>query len=255
MKIQSIPVSEIQPPQYVLRENPEERESMEELIQSIQDVGLISPILVTPADGVYRVIAGHRRLLACIHLGWQEIPARIVATDNADVLAMSVQENFARKDLSATEICGIIKELIINGEYSIPEVAQICGKTSDWVRRYYDLAIAPSDIHEALRRGNLPVGVIEVLAKVKDDSTRTQYISYAEKYGITIAEARRWLDYYTLHSEEISSRLVEHDFPELRGEMNAIYVSCAVCGERVRVEETTIIRLCRACASVSERDV
>src|ERR1700686_4660385 len=72
------------------------------LYQSIGDVGLLHPVVVTP-DG--RLIAGQRRLEACRQLGWPEIPVTVV--DLLQAARGEAHENFVRKDLLPSEIVAL----------------------------------------------------------------------------------------------------------------------------------------------------
>src|SRR5579859_1722132 len=72
------------------------------LAQSIADVGLLHPVVVTPEG---RLIAGQRRLGACRLLGWTEIPVTVV--DLVQAARGEAHENFIRKDLLPSEIVAL----------------------------------------------------------------------------------------------------------------------------------------------------
>src|ERR1700686_3637660 len=72
------------------------------LAQSIEEVGLLHPVVVTP-DG--RLIAGQRRLEACRSLGWTDVPVTIV--DLLQAARGEAHENFVRKDLLPSEIVAL----------------------------------------------------------------------------------------------------------------------------------------------------
>jgi N6-adenosine-specific RNA methylase IME4 len=72
------------------------------LADSIAEVGLLHPIVVTP-DG--RLIAGQRRLEACRLLGWDEVPVTVIDLD--EVARGEAHENFVRKDLLPSEIVAL----------------------------------------------------------------------------------------------------------------------------------------------------
>ena len=76
------------------------------LVASIQQVGLLNPIVVTED---YRLVAGFRRLSACRKLGWIEIEANVVPykDDLLLLLDAEVAENLVRKDFTAEEIMAI----------------------------------------------------------------------------------------------------------------------------------------------------
>ena len=73
-----------------------------QLKRSIQDVGLLTPIIVNENN---ELLSGFRRLAACRELGWTEIEARVIHTENDDVkkLDMEFHENLGRLDLSVEE--------------------------------------------------------------------------------------------------------------------------------------------------------
>ena len=54
------------------------------LMLSIQDKGLLEPIIVRPVDDGYEVVAGMRRYQACKKLGWRRLPAHVVEMDDRE---------------------------------------------------------------------------------------------------------------------------------------------------------------------------
>ena len=72
------------------------------LAQSIEEVGLLHPVVVTPEG---RLIAGQRRLAACRLLGWTEVPATVV--DLYQAARGEAHENLVRKDLLPSEIVAL----------------------------------------------------------------------------------------------------------------------------------------------------
>lgn len=72
------------------------------LAQSIGEVGLLHPIVITPEG---RLIAGQRRLEACRQLGWTEVPVTVV--DLLQAVRGEAHENFVRKDLLPSEIVAL----------------------------------------------------------------------------------------------------------------------------------------------------
>src|SRR3984957_13780670 len=72
------------------------------LADSIAEVGLLHPVVVTPEG---RLIAGQRRLEACRSLGWTEIPVTVV--DLLQAARGEAHENLVRKDLLPSEIVAL----------------------------------------------------------------------------------------------------------------------------------------------------
>src|SRR5215467_12590669 len=81
--------------------------NIEELASSISRIGLLNPIIV---DNENNLIAGHRRLLAFMHLGKAEIP--VILRDDLDEATrreIELEENIRRKDLTwVEEVLGLL---------------------------------------------------------------------------------------------------------------------------------------------------
>ena len=88
---------------------PERVASMKE---SLADVGLLHPIIVTENDSGYKLVAGKVRLKAFIELGEEIISANIVTAEDANrILEVSLQENLRRSNLEWYEIIELEEEL------------------------------------------------------------------------------------------------------------------------------------------------
>jgi ParB/RepB/Spo0J family partition protein len=109
-----------------------------ELMKSTDEYGLLSPILVVPAGGGrYRVIAGHRRLLALQMRGETHIPC-LVRTDISphDEPFIQLIENTQRKDMDPEELVRVFDTLIAKG-MSMSSISRKLGKSDGWVWDQY----------------------------------------------------------------------------------------------------------------------
>ena len=83
-----------------------EKESLEELSNSIRERGIIQPLIVRKSedqDNKYELIAGERRLQASQNAGLHEVPVVILKADNLKSLEFAIVENVQRKDLNPIE--------------------------------------------------------------------------------------------------------------------------------------------------------
>lgn len=81
-------------------------EEMQELAESIQDYGMLSPIIVRPIEGTedeYEVISGHRRLFAAKKIGMDTVPVLIYPVDRDKAAIMMVDSNLHREDILPSE--------------------------------------------------------------------------------------------------------------------------------------------------------
>ena len=102
-KIQTINISEL----HSFHENPfkvREDEAFEELVLSIKENGLISPLVVRPhEEGGYEIISGHRRRLACEKAGLEAVPTLIYDLDRDSAVIALVDSNLHRENILPSE--------------------------------------------------------------------------------------------------------------------------------------------------------
>jgi len=116
--------------------------SVKDLMLSIQQKGLLQPIVVRQTQGRYRVIAGFRRLSACKRLGWEKIPAAIWPDPPGQELVLQLIENVQRRDYSDLELALALERMRVEEGLSHPAIGKRIGKPGDWVsRRFAYLAI------------------------------------------------------------------------------------------------------------------
>ena len=126
-KIVYLLIDEIRPNPYQPREN-FDHESLDDLVASIKEKGIIQPVLVRPTASGYELIAGERRLRAANSLNIKEIPAIIKEAKDEESLELALIENIQRQDLNPIEEACAFKHLIERFSFSQEKIAQTIGK-------------------------------------------------------------------------------------------------------------------------------
>lgn len=85
---------------------------LDELADSIKQVGLLEPIIVRPKDDQYEVVVGERRYRASQQAGLDAVPVIIRDYSDDEVMELNLVENIQREDLSAVEKGNLCKELL-----------------------------------------------------------------------------------------------------------------------------------------------
>ncbi len=104
-QILDVKISSLQPFEghpYKVQDN----EEMDELVESIRENGVLTPILVRhkdPKRGEYEIISGHRRVAACKKLGLTDIPARVAYMDRDEAIIALVDSNLHRDHILPSE--------------------------------------------------------------------------------------------------------------------------------------------------------
>jgi ParB/RepB/Spo0J family partition protein len=187
-----IPIALIDDPIRPSRESFDEQK-LEELIASIRDAGLIQPISVVVSGDRYRVLAGHRRLIACRALHHLVIRARVYPADTDLSAVVQVHENVIREDLNPAEEATWWWELLeqhCGGDTN--QLAGLLKLSREHVERRLALKTGDEDVFAALGQGLIGAGVAEELNRVKDRSRRVMYLDAAVRGGATRALIREW---------------------------------------------------------------
>jgi ParB family chromosome partitioning protein len=143
---------------------------IENLSQSIKDLGIIQPITVRKVDPEnYEIISGERRFRASKKAGLMSIPCFIKGVDNeTDILKMSLVENVQRIDLDPIEI-GLTYERLINDyNLDIDSITRLVGKNRSTISNYIRLLKLDPIIQSGIRDGFLSMGHGRALINIDD---------------------------------------------------------------------------------------
>ncbi len=165
---------------------------LDSLEESIREMGVLEPLLVTPAEnGNFEVLAGHRRLIACRRAGLASVPC-IVEASAERAAAIKIQENVEREDLSAVDEAIFYAELYEKHGDDVDQVAMLVKKTRAHVERRLLLLRGDEDVRESLRKGEISLGVAEELNKMIRAEDRQYHLAFARRTGCSISTAKTW---------------------------------------------------------------
>jgi ParB family chromosome partitioning protein len=138
-----------------------DKESLDELTNSIKKQGVIQPIVVRPdktSEGKYEIIAGERRWLASQNAGLHEVPVVILDVDDVKSLEFAIVENVQRRDLNPIEEAQGYQRLVNDFNYNQEKLSQFIGKSRSYIANSLRLLSLPEDILLMVQEGNLSAG-------------------------------------------------------------------------------------------------
>ena len=144
--------------------------SLQELIVSIKNIGIIQPITVRKTENNnYQLISGERRLRACKEIGLKNIPAFVREANDQDSLEMALVENIHRQDLDAIEIAISYQRLIEEINLTQEELSDKIGKNRTTISNYLRLLKLDPIIQSGIRDGFISMGHGRALINVNSN--------------------------------------------------------------------------------------
>jgi ParB family chromosome partitioning protein len=250
MEIVDIRLDRIQDPTFQPRDAMEV-EGIEALANSIQEIGLINPIVVRETTEGYQLVAGTRRWHAYKMLGKEYIPSRVIDQDSRESTMLQFSENFHRQDLNAIQQAQMLKFMLQDLQYSTAELAKFCNKSKDWVSHTLALLDLSPHTQEAIMKGVLSPSVAQELKLIPDPKLREDYINYAIQSGCTEKAARDWTRQAKATIAARDARIAERaahpeEYAPVESEAPKLH-TCALCGapeDKVLLEEWDICWHC-----------
>ena len=160
-------------------------DGMNDLIVSIQEHGILEPLLVrSDGNGGFQLVAGERRFRAAQSLDLETVPVVVKDLTDQQVREIMLLENLQREDLTALEEAEALQQLLENG-MTQQQVAQRIGKSQPWVANRLRLLEAPEDLKQMIiSREITPKHAIMLL----------RYKEYKKLFKLMISNLKKTLD-------------------------------------------------------------
>jgi ParB family chromosome partitioning protein len=186
--------------------------ALQELVASIKEKGILTPITVRDDTGNYILIAGERRLRAAKLAGLIEIPAYVIEVENdAEMMEMALIENIQREDLNPIEEAEAFA--VLNSKYGLSQdaVAKSVGKKRVTVTNSLRLLNLPSDVKESIKKGEISAGHGRAILMMKTTQVQVKLWQQIINKNLSVRGAETLVKSYTNHKSEIPQRKKEID--------------------------------------------
>lgn len=191
----------------------EELEKLKELAVTIENSGIINPVVAYKNGDVYRIVAGERRCLASFLAGKQEIEARVYneKPKGFELKLLQWVENTAREDLSLDERIGNIREIIVeyqtqNGDMDVTAtfLKNITGLSLPQATYYMNVLNAPNDVKQMIENGKIrSLDKAAIIAIVESQDIRREALNACIN-GCTLKELRKIVSQSKTHAKQQS---------------------------------------------------
>lgn len=165
--------------------------ALQELAASIQQHGVLQPIIVRALGPNYQLVSGERRLQASRRANVSTIPAVIQSYDDRTVLEIAIVENVQREDISPLEAARAYKRLIEEFGLTQEQVAMRVGKSRPAVSNTLRLLKLPKIIQQSLACGDISEGHARSLLSIQDPEWQMRAWEKIVQENLSVREAER----------------------------------------------------------------
>jgi ParB family chromosome partitioning protein len=250
-KLEIISLDRIKDPERPMRSNLTP-ESVDELVFSIKEVGIIQPLVVCKTGEDYEVIAGHRRLMAAELAGLIEAPCIVVQSTGLNKELLKMHENIAREDINPIDWANHLNYLKTQFHITNAKMAETLGFSEAWISQHLEILNYPAEVLEAIKNGELAFSSARELAQIKDPVKRSVYVTAGVRSGVTPAQAANWRreanapGYQApVTTEGLIAQTEENNIP-------LALPICPVCNTAIEYADLLTLLIHRDCAPKSE---
>lgn len=245
--IKEVPLDQIDEPKGIVRMDIDP-DDLNDLAQSISEIGLLQPIMIAINNEGYEIVFGHRRFLACKKLGLSSVRSIVRVMTQQEIGIARATENISRADLTPIEEAATYKNLMDQYGLSLEQVAKKMAKTPGTIKRRMDLLRMPPPLQKAVHKKQISMTVAEELWSIGDEASLDYYLGFAIENGCTKEVARQWAKDWKDSQRRSQTTGGEGGGVDLSPcEPRPSYVPCDLCHEPVELGKDKLIRSCPNC--------
>ncbi|MCF0197769.1 MAG: ParB/RepB/Spo0J family partition protein [Bacteroidaceae bacterium] len=164
-----------------------DEQALQELADSIKEIGIIQPITVRDmGDGTYTIIAGERRWRASQKAGLIRIPAYVRTVDDENMMEMALVENIQRENLNSLEIALAYQHLLEQYNLTQERLSERVGKNRTTITNYLRLLKLPASIQMALKNKELDMGHARALLSLDNPTLQLKVFAEITRQGLSV---------------------------------------------------------------------
>jgi ParB family transcriptional regulator, chromosome partitioning protein len=185
--VQLIPVASIEPHPGQPRRHFDEA-ALAELAESIQQRGVIQPIIVRPHGHRFQIVAGERRWRASQRARLHEVPAIVREFTDEETLEVALIENIQRADLNAIEEAQAYQRLLADYGHTQEELGKLVHKSRSHVANLLRLLDLPAGVQAMVVDGRLSMGHARAIAGAPDPAALAEEVV---SRGLSVRETEK----------------------------------------------------------------
>lgn len=186
------------------------QEAIQELVQSIQEFGVVQPVVVRRKGDRYELVAGERRFRAAREAGLNSIRALVREVSDQEALQIGLIENLQREDLNAIEEAEAYRKLISEYQITQADLARHLGKSRSAIANTLRLLSLPQEIQQAIIDGFLTSGHARTLLALPDAESQAELARRIQEEKLSVREVEQMVQVVSPKRQKAPSK---HEAP------------------------------------------
>jgi ParB family chromosome partitioning protein len=187
--------------------------AIDELSESLEQHGMIQPLVVRRHGERYQLISGERRLRAAIKAGWQTVPVQVREADDRQMSEVAIVENLQRKDLNPLEKAQSFRQYLQRYGCTQDELAgRLCIDRST-IANLIRLLELPEPIQAAIHSGSLTQGHARALLPLGDEREQMAFCQRIQDEGLSVRATEELVQLAIHDSDEAPLTVVGGESP------------------------------------------
>lgn len=171
-------------------------EKIDELAESIEQYGVIQPIIIRKADNGYEIIAGERRWRAARKANLKQVPCILKELTEEENMVVAIIENMQREDLNPIEEAEALQQMIDRFGLSQEQVSKTVGKSRPYITNALRLLKLPFEVRNYVLEGKLTNGHARAIAGVPDETVQVAIADKAVEEDLSVREVEQLVKNY-----------------------------------------------------------
>ena len=232
--IREINIAECRPNPYQPRKI-FEQEAIEELKQSIEEYGILQPLIVRKTIKGYEIVVGERRFRAAKEAKLDTVPVVIRELTEQQMMEMAVLENLQREDLTPIEEAAAYQMLMGKLKITQEELSKRLGKSRPHIANHVRLLSLPAKIQDLITEGKISMGHGRALLGLRKKESITKVVEKVLKDGLNVRQLEQLIQELNEHvSRETKKPVPEKDIFIKEQESSL----CERFGTKVQIKQT-----------------
>ncbi|PYZ91791.1 chromosome partitioning protein ParB [Salipaludibacillus keqinensis] len=191
-KVQEVKLTDLRPNPYQPRKV-FDKEAIAELKASIQQHGILQPVIVRKSIKGYEIVVGERRFRAAKEANLKVIPAVVKELTEDEMMEIALIENLQREDLNPLEEAKAYQKLLEHLQVTQEELSKRLGKSRPYIANHVRLLQLPQIAQQYLSEGELSMGHARALLSLKNQQELTPLIQKVLKERMSVRQLEEWI--------------------------------------------------------------